>query len=73
MAAGEIDDAEAAHAEPKPRRGVDPFVVRAPVPEDIAHAVDERELRARRCRAGLCHPRIRESRNPAHCGTSLPR
>ena len=42
MAAGEIDDAEAAHAETRAVADVDSFIVRAAVDDLLAHVVDER-------------------------------
>ena len=44
MAACQIDDAQAPHAQADARLDMNPFVVRPTMPDHVAHPVDEREL-----------------------------
>jgi hypothetical protein len=46
MAAGEIDDAQPPHTQPDTGLDVNPFVVWAAVADDLAHAMDQVEIRA---------------------------
>jgi hypothetical protein len=71
-AAGKVDDAQSPHAQADARLHVDSLVVRPPVPDDFAHAVNEVELvlLARRLAAKGDDRRVRETCYPAHIRSS---
>jgi hypothetical protein len=67
-AAGQIDDAQPSHAEADARLHVNPLVVRASMPDHLAHPVDEVEFTVQ-SRLSLGVPRrldVYESRYSTH-------